>query len=65
MTGKIGRQAELSRQHDAAACDIVRQQRRGMTAVENFPLLRLPFPVAAAIVELDFVQPIMAVGEHF
>ena len=64
MAGKIGRQAELPRQHHGAACDIVRQQRRGMTAVENFALLRLPFAVAAAIVELDFVQPIVPVGEH-
>jgi hypothetical protein len=50
MAGEIGRQAELPRQHQRAACDIVRQQRRGMTAVENFALLRLPFAVAAAVV---------------
>ena len=64
MAGAIGRQPELPRQHDGAACDIVRQQRYGVTAFENFPRLGLPFAVAMAIVELDFLQPIMPVGEH-
>src|SRR3982751_6964493 len=64
MPAGIGRQAELPRQYHRAPCEIVRQQRRGMTAVENFALLRLPFAVAAPVVELDFVQPIMPVGEH-
>src|ERR1043165_6590248 len=64
MGGAIGRQPELPRQHDGAASGIVWQQRYGVTALQNFPLLGLPFAVAMAIVEFDFLQPIMPLGEH-
>ena len=64
MAGEEGRQAELPRQHDGAADEIVRQQRRRMPAVEHLALLGLPLAVAATIVEFDLVQPVVPVGKY-
>jgi len=60
MAVDVGRKAELAHQHHGASGKVVRQQRCGIAAVIDFAGLRLPFAVAAAVVERDALQHVTA-----
>ena len=65
MSGGIGRIAELPHQQHPGALRIEGQDDRAVAAVVGLARLRLPTPVAAAIVEHRLLQHRPVVGQDF
>ena len=60
-----GGQAELARQHHAAARAVVQQDGGAVAAIVHFARLRLPAAVAPALFEAEFLQQVPVIGQHF